>query len=1693
MNLPCRAVEPGAKLPPGSARPAVIRSMGSPPRPFLTSAADPGGSFPVRPQGEQNRHFWVELHGLDRGWRRATVGVALALAALAGSHDSVRAQTVAGSAGTTLSPPYSLTLAAVDGLAMWTRTAAGDLRADPGETIEIAPGRNTVMITRNTAVCNRTEQVRDAIVAAVPEVTDCADVTDAHLAAIARLSLRSGSIMALAAGDFAGLTSLEWLWLDESPLTSLPDGVFAGLTSLKRLYLYRNQLTSLPDDVFAGLTSLETLHLHENQLTSLPVGVFAGLTALKTLYLNSNRLTSLPDDVFAELTSLMWLWLYKNQLTSLPDGIFAGLTSLETLLLGDNQLTSLPDDVFAGLTSLERLVLDGNRLPSLPDGIFAGLTSLEALWLSKNQLTSLPDGVFVGLTSLRTLGMTQNRLTSLPDGVFTELTSLEQLVLYRNRLSTLSADVFAGLTSLEWLVLHGNRLTSLPDGVFAGLASLERLVLHGNRLNSLPDGVFAGLTSLETLDLSRNTTYPLPLAVTLEKVGESRFKAVAPTGAPFEFVLTVSAANGSIEGDSTAIRIPAGAVESGPLDITRAADTTAAVTVDIDSLPGLPSGHSGYALEKDSSLPQTILPSVSTGVTLSVSPDQVGEGDGATTLTVTATLNGIALTADTAVALTVRALTADTTDFAASTATLAISSGQTSGTAELTLTPAGDDVDEGDETVAVEGAVAGLTVTADTVTITDDDTRGVDVSATALAVSEGDSATYTVALESAPTGTVTIGVSVTGDSDVTASPETLTFTADDWSTTQTVTVRSAADDDVADDAATVRHAVSGGDYGANNVAADPVTVTVDDDVGNHPATGLPAISGTARVGDTLTASVGEIEDEDGLENVTFAYEWLSNDGVGDTDIAGATDSIYTPIPADAGKTIRVRVTFTDGGGTQETRVSAATDPVTAAISSQLSVADAEATEEEDAAVEFVVTLTPAASDTVTVDYATADGTATAGEDYTATSGTLTFAAGETTKTISVSITDDTLDDGGETFTLTLSNASSGVQLGDATATGTINDNDNAAPLTASFTGMPASHTGEDFTFGLAFSEEVEVGYVTLRDTAFAVTGGEVREAQRQQQGSNQAWNITVEPTSANDTVIITLPETTDCDAVDAICTGDERPLSHSLSSVVAGPVIIPTVSVSDASAAEGDAVAFAVSLSATGSQQVTVQYATSGGTATSGTDFTAESGTLTFAANETSKTVSVATTDDSVDEANETFTLTLSSPTNATLGDATATGTIRNTETTTPLTASFEDVPATHDGSTVFTFKVRFSEEPAVSFRVLRDSAAFTVSAGTVKEARRVNPPSDLEWDITVDPDGNGDVTVTLVGGRACGTTGAICTSDGRPLSNSPTATIAGPGTSSDPSSLSVADTEATEEEDNTMDFVVTLDPAASGTVTVHYATSDGTATAGSDYTATSGTLTFTAGETTKTISVPITDDTVDDGGETFTLTLSNASGASLGDAQATGTIRNTETATPLTASFEDVPAAHDGSTVFTFKVRFSDEPAVSFRVLRDSAAFTVSAGTVKEARRVDPPSNLEWDITVDPDGNGDVTVTLVGGRACGTTGAICTSDGRPLSNSPSATITGPGTSSGSDGDGDNALLALVANVTPEAAAAALFGGDALTDDQRAAMDQLGNRNGAYDLGDLLSWMARCRRPRGPGAAPHPQRRMWPGRRCGSA
>ena len=99
---------------------------------------------------------------------------------------------------------------------------------------------------------------------------------------------------------------------------------------------------------------------------------------------------------------------------------------------------------------------------------------------------------------------------------------------------------------------------------------------------------------------------------------------------------------------------------------------------------------------------------------------------------------------------------------------------------------------------------------------------------------------------------------------------------------------------------------------------------------NSPATGAPVISGTAQEGETLTADTSGIADADGLDNATFSYQWVSNDGTSDADISGATGASHTLADADEGKTVKVRVSFTDDAGNEETLTSAATAAVDAA-------------------------------------------------------------------------------------------------------------------------------------------------------------------------------------------------------------------------------------------------------------------------------------------------------------------------------------------------------------------------------------------------------------------------------------------------------------------------------------------------------------------------------------------------------------------------------------------------------------------------------------------------------------------------------------------------------------------------------------------------------------------------------------------
>ena len=307
---------------------------------------------------------------------------------------------------------------------------------------------------------------------------------------------------------------------------------------------------------------------------------------------------------------------------------------------------------------------------------------------------------------------------------------------------------------------------------------------------------------------------------------------------------------------------------------------------------------------------------------------------------------------------------------------------------------------------------------------------------------------------------------------------------------------------------------------------------------NTPATGAPTITGTVRVGETLTANTTDISDSDGLNKATFTYQWLADDA----DITDATGSTYTLVAADEGKTVKVRITFTDDAGNDESLTSAPTATVTASNT--------------PATGEPTITGTAQVGETLTANttgIADSDGLINATFTYQwladdtditdATGSTYTLAAADEGKTVKVRLS--FTDDRGHQETVT------------STATAAVTA--APSPLTVSVESAPTSHNGsEAFRIRVAFSETPESGfsYTTMRDHAFTVTGGDVTGARRLVSGKNLRWEVTVQPSGTAD-VTVELPVTTDCATQGAICTDNDDKLSNSLNLTVSGPEATP--------------------------------------------------------------------------------------------------------------------------------------------------------------------------------------------------------------------------------------------------------------------------------------------------------------------------------------------------------------------------------------------------------------------------------------------------------------------------------------------------------------------------------------------------------
>ena len=178
-----------------------------------------------------------------------------------------------------------------------------------------------------------------------------------------------------------------------------------------------------------------------------------------------------------------------------------------------------------------------------------------------------------------------------------------------------------------------------------------------------------------------------------------------------------------------------------------------------------------------------------------------------------------------------------------------------------------------------------------------------------------------------------------------------------------------------------------------------------------------------------------------------------------------------------------------------------------------------------------------------------------------------------------------------------------------------------------------------------------------------------------------------------------------------------------------------------------------------------------------------------------------------------------------------------------PLTASFSNAPDEHDGSD-FHIDLTFSEEPDIGFRDVK--GALRVSGGSINRASRKTKGSNLGWKIKVRPSGTGSVTITLPETTDCNASGAICTENGRKLSHSTTETVQAPV------GISIADAEVEEGAGAKVMFTISLSEPAHKRITADWATSDGTAQAGSDYQKTTGRVTFLKGHTSRDIDVAV-------------------------------------------------------------------------------------------------------------------------------------------------------------------------------------------------------------------------------------------------
>ena len=647
---------------------------------------------------------------------------------------------------------------------------------------------------------------------------------------------------------------------------------------------------------------------------------------------------------------------------------------------------------------------------------------------------------------------------------------------------------------------------------------------------------------------------------------------------------------------------------------------------------------------------------------------------------------------------------------------------------------------------------------------------------------------------------------------------------------------------------------------------------------------------------------------------------------------------------------------------------------------QLSVADASIEEGDSGTTDlaFTVSLDQAATGEITVDYATSDDTATVGEDYTMTTGTLTIPAGESMATITVSVMGDTKVENNETLTLTLSNPSSNTMLGTDTATGTILTDDQVMVSVAD----ASVYEGDSNTRDLIFT--VSLNRVVTSDVFvnYATSDGTATTADNDYTAKNSTLTI---PAGENMTTItIVVNGDTDVEINETLMFILSSP---STNAIIARNIAIGTItaddgaviSVADASIEESDSgianLVFTVSLNRAVTNDVTVDYATSGGTATAGEDYRIVRGTLTIPAGGSRATITIVVNGDTIVELSETLMFILSNPsTNAIIARNIAIGTI-TADDGVIISVANASVTEGESGTTNLVFTVSLNSAVTSDVTVDYTTSDGTATAGedyTATSSTLTIPAGAMTGEITIEVMGDTDVELdeTLMLTLSSPSTNAIIARD----------TAAGTITTDDGAIISVANASVDEGNAGTTNlvFTVSLNSAVSSDVTVDYATFDGTATAGEDYTATSSTLTIPTGAMTGEITIVVNGDTDVELDETLKLTLSSPStNAIIARDTATGTI-TTDDGTIISVANASVTEGDVGTANLVFTVSLNSAVASDVTVDYATSDGTATAGedyTATSSTLTIPTGAMTGEITIvvsgDTDIEGDETFML--------------------------------------------------------------------------------------------------------------------------